>query len=96
MTEYYNSFLKVLVTYQYELNKYISTTIRSVNDDSSIIVSLTVLAVAFLYGLVHAVGPGHGKALVAFYFTSNKSDYKNFWNIGSSFELSLFQKVFKK
>ena len=82
MIEYYNSFLKMLVEYQYELNKYISTTIRSVNDDSSITVSLAVLGIAFLYGVVHAAGPGHGKALVAFYFTSNKSDYKRAFKMG--------------
>lgn len=82
MTEYYNSFLKLLVEYQYELNKYISTTIRSINDESSITISLTVLAIAFIYGLVHAAGPGHGKALVAFYFTSNKSDYKKAFKMG--------------
>jgi ABC-type nickel/cobalt efflux system permease component RcnA len=82
MTEYYNSFLKLLVEYQYILNKEISSTIRSVNDESSITVSLTVLAIAFIYGLVHAAGPGHGKALVAFYFTSNKSNYKKAFKMG--------------
>jgi ABC-type nickel/cobalt efflux system permease component RcnA len=82
MAEYYNSFLKILVEYQYELNRYISSTIRSINDDSSITLSLTVLGIAFIYGLVHAAGPGHGKALVAFYFTSNKSDYKKAFKMG--------------
>ncbi|MEA1920192.1 MAG: high frequency lysogenization protein HflD [Campylobacterota bacterium] len=37
---------------------------------------------AFLYGLVHAIGPGHGKALVALYFTSNKSDYSKAFKMG--------------
>lgn len=80
--ELYNTFLKTLVEYQFELNRYISTTIRSINDENSITVSLTVLAIAFLYGLVHAAGPGHGKALVAFYFTSNKADYKKAFKMG--------------
>lgn len=87
--EFYNTFLKTLVEYQYELNRYISTTIRSINDENSITVSLTVLAIAFLYGLVHAAGPGHGKALVAFYFTSSgKTDYKKAFKMG--YMISIF------
>jgi ABC-type nickel/cobalt efflux system permease component RcnA len=43
---------------------------------------LSILAIAFLYGLIHAAGPGHGKALVAFYFTSNKGDYKKAFKMG--------------
>lgn len=80
--EFYNQFYKQLVDWQYELNSYISGTIRSINDENSISVSLLVLAIAFLYGVVHAAGPGHGKALVAFYFTSNKSDYKKAFKMG--------------
>ncbi len=80
--EVYNKFLHTLVGWQYELNSYISTTIRSLNDESSLGTSLLILGVAFLYGLIHAVGPGHGKALVALYFTSNKSDYKKAFKMG--------------
>ncbi len=82
MSELYSNFLKQIVLYQYELNRYISTTIRSINDENNISVSLLVLGIAFVYGLVHAAGPGHGKALVAFYFTSNKSDYKKAFKMG--------------
>jgi nickel/cobalt exporter len=82
MIEFYNQILKQLVLLQYQLNSYISITIRSLNDDNSLSISLLILSIAFLYGLVHAAGPGHGKALVAFYFTSNKSDYKKAFKIG--------------
>ena len=79
---YYNQALQQLVMWQYSLNSYISSTIRSINDDTSLTSSLLVLAIAFLYGLIHAAGPGHGKALVAFYFTSNKSNYKKAFKMG--------------
>ncbi len=84
MMEYYNHFLKQLVMTQYQLNSYISTTIRSLNDDFSYTTALLVLGIAFLYGLIHAAGPGHGKALVALYFTSNnsKNNYKEAFKIG--------------
>ena len=82
LVEIYNSFLHVIVEYQYEFNKLISSSLKSINDQSSITLSLSVLAIAFVYGLVHAAGPGHGKALVAFYFTSNKNDYKKALQVG--------------
>ena len=81
--EFYSQFIKQLVLWQYQLNSYISTTIRSINDENNISVSLVVIGIAFLYGLIHAAGPGHGKALVAFYFTSNKkNDYKSAFKMG--------------
>ncbi len=80
--EIYNKFLHYLSSLQYELNSYISTTIRSLNEDGSFTTALLILGVAFVYGLIHAAGPGHGKALVALYFTSNKSDYKKAFKMG--------------
>lgn len=80
--EFYHQFLHTIVGWQYQLNSYISTTIRSLNDESSVSTSLLILAIAFIYGLVHAIGPGHGKAIVALYFTSNKSDYKKAFKMG--------------
>jgi len=63
--------------WQYSLNKYITSSIKHVNDDSSVFVFLTVLGIAFLYGLIHAAGPGHGKAIVGFYFTGDTKN-KNY------------------
>lgn len=34
-----------------------------------------LLGVSFLYGIIHALGPGHGKSLAFAYFSSNKSSY---------------------
>ena len=80
--EYFALALQKIVALQYELNHYISTTIRSLNDENSLSTSLLILGIAFTYGLVHALGPGHGKALVALYFTSNKSSYKKAFKMG--------------
>jgi len=80
--QYYAQFLQTLVQWQYKLNALISTNIRAINDDTGLTSSLVVLGIAFLYGLIHAIGPGHGKALVALYFTSNKSDYNKAFKMG--------------
>lgn len=81
--EIYNQFLKQLVLWQYEINKFISSSIRQIDDTNTVTASLIVISIAFLYGVVHAAGPGHGKALVSFYFINNKEqNYKNAFKIG--------------
>lgn len=88
----YNEFIRQITVYQYELNRYIASTIRSIDDQSSITIYLTVLGIAFLYGVIHAAGPGHGKALVAFYFTSNKqNNYKKAFKMG--YLISIFHAI---
>lgn len=89
--QFYQDLIKQLTLWQYELNRYISTTIRSVDDENNLTASLLVIAVAFLYGLIHAAGPGHGKALVGFYFISNKSDYKKAFKMG--YLISIFHAI---
>ncbi|RXJ88753.1 sodium:proton antiporter [Arcobacter sp. CECT 8983] len=36
---------------------------------------LMLLVVSFVYGVIHALGPGHGKSLAFSYFMANKSSY---------------------
>ncbi|WP_258238833.1 nickel/cobalt transporter [Arcobacter sp. CECT 8985] len=41
----------------------------------------TLLFVSFLYGVIHALGPGHGKTLAFSYFSTKKSSYKKAFGI---------------
>ena len=36
---------------------------------------ILLLMVSFIYGVIHSIGPGHGKALAFSYFSSQKSSY---------------------
>ena len=77
----YNEFFNQLVNWQYYLNSTISSYIRSVNENG-LSAAIVVLVISFIYGLVHAAGPGHGKALVSFYFLSRGGSYRKAIKLG--------------
>ena len=66
--------------------KYLSQTLQSITDDikkllndvntsNSIISYLWLLLFSFLYGVLHAIGPGHGKSLISSYFLKDNSSH---------------------
>ncbi len=48
---------------------------ESIKDEKNPLTYISLLLFAYLYGLIHALGPGHGKTLVASYFISNERSY---------------------
>ena len=57
----------MIISWQQEINLFITDSFDKLDaGDSSMY--LYILAVAFIYGLVHALGPGHGKMVIASYF----------------------------
>ncbi len=55
------------------LNKNMTELFNDMKKNKSKKAFLLVLLVAFLYGVLHAAGPGHGKIIIASYFISKKS-----------------------
>ena len=82
MSDLFNLFLKKFIELQQELNAAISSTFREIGDGNSLIPILTILGIAFIYGVVHALGPGHGKLLVSSYFLRNNRSYKEAFKMG--------------
>ena len=67
MSEVYDPFLNTIIAWQQEINLFITDSFDKLDGgDNSMY--LYILAVAFIYGLVHALGPGHGKMVIASYF----------------------------
>jgi nickel/cobalt exporter len=68
---YLGGFVQRLAREQSKINERISHEIRTVRDTGSIPSLFAILSIAFLWGVLHAAGPGHGKSLVAAYLVSN-------------------------
>ncbi len=81
MIELYEKLLQYITYWQYELNMIVSSNIRRANE-GFLESTLTILGIAFLYGVIHAIGPGHGKALVGLYFLKTGGSYLRAFKMG--------------
>jgi nickel/cobalt exporter len=59
---------------QAEFYRLFSGTIRAAKNDGS--AAYTLLSISFLYGIFHAAGPGHGKAVISSYLVANDETWK--------------------
>jgi len=76
-----------LLARQSEFYREISAAIRSAKSDGSAV--WTLLAVSFAYGIFHAAGPGHGKAVISSYLVANQETARR--GIALSFVSALLQ-----
>ena len=76
-----------LLARQSEFYREISAAIRSAKSDGSAV--WTLLAVSFAYGIFHAAGPGHGKAVISSYLVANQETARR--GIALSFISALLQ-----
>ncbi len=65
-------FIEILRHFDNSLN----TLIRDLSTSFNIISFAILVLISFLYGLIHSLGPGHGKSLVAAYFLKEKQPLK--------------------
>jgi nickel/cobalt exporter len=59
---------RALLAFQRESNRLIAEHMKAIRDGNTMAPLLIGLVLAFAYGVVHALGPGHGKVVVATYF----------------------------
>jgi nickel/cobalt exporter len=57
---------------QQTLQRSLATSVKGLKTDNPIGGALTLVGLSFLYGILHAVGPGHGKAIISSYVVANE------------------------
>jgi nickel/cobalt transporter (NicO) family protein len=72
---------------QAEFYRALSVSIRAAKADGS--AAWTLFAIAFVYGVFHAAGPGHGKAVISSYLVANEETWKR--GVVLSFASALLQ-----
>ncbi len=78
-----------LLARQSEFYREMSSAIRAAKSDGSAV--WTLLAVSFAYGIFHAAGPGHGKAVISSYLIANQETARR--GIVLSFASALMQSL---
>ena len=67
-------FVKIII-WQHKLKEKMSSLVRQAESTGSIKPLLLLIMAAFAYGIIHAVGPGHGKAIALSYVLSQRPSY---------------------
>ncbi|HEY7990015.1 MAG TPA: hypothetical protein VID77_01385 [Stellaceae bacterium] len=73
---------------QHRLNEAIADAFHDTESGGSRGALALVMALAFLYGAIHAVGPGHGKSVVASYFVAHRAHWTGGVLMGSLISLT--------
>jgi ABC-type nickel/cobalt efflux system permease component RcnA len=62
-----------IARFQRDVTREMSSRLRAIRDGETPLALLVGIGLAFLYGVVHAAGPGHGKAVVIGYFLTRQA-----------------------
>jgi ABC-type nickel/cobalt efflux system permease component RcnA len=89
VTEHAGGLIGWLLTKQSEFYREMSSTIRAAKSDGSAVWGL--LAISFAYGIFHAAGPGHGKAVISSYLVANQETARR--GIALSFVSAMLQSL---
>jgi nickel/cobalt exporter len=89
VTEHAGGLVGWLLAKQSEFYREMSSTIRAAKSDGSAVWGL--LAISFAYGIFHAAGPGHGKAVISSYLVANQETARR--GIALSFVSAMLQSM---
>ncbi len=78
-------FLRPLIRYQKNLSQFLTELLRKIKERFSVTHVLILFVIAFFYGIIHALGPGHAKLIIGSYMLSNKHRVQDSFLAGSIF-----------
>ena len=82
------SVFRQVAMWQREINSYLAGQLRETSRQGGMAAALTVIFASFVYGVLHAAGPGHGKLVVASYFTARDAPLRTGILMGSVIALT--------
>ena len=82
------SVFRQVANWQREINSYLARQLRETGRQGGMTAALTVIFASFVYGVLHAAGPGHGKLVVASYFTARDAPLRTGILMGSVIALT--------
>ncbi|WCN11696.1 nickel transporter [Marinomonas mediterranea] len=72
----YQDFTQWIMTYQREFHRSLVSAVRGLSKGENMALLWSLVSVSFGYGVFHAAGPGHGKAVIASYMLASKAPLK--------------------
>lgn len=82
------SIFKQLASWQKELNSQLHTYLKQSKDEGFNARILLIWAIALLFGILHALGPGHGKTVAVAYFMKEQAHWSKALQLGGSVALT--------
>lgn len=65
-------FMNWVIQTQQKLHKQLADSVKRLKDGNVLAATLALAGLSFVYGVLHAVGPGHGKAIISSYVIANE------------------------
>lgn len=78
-----------LTAWQARINRQLASAVRDIHTGNPLMATLVLAAMSFAYGVLHAAGPGHGKAVISSYVLANERTMRR--GIALSFLAALIQ-----
>ncbi|MEG6507894.1 nickel transporter [Methyloligella sp. 2.7D] len=68
----FGSFISWVTEVQQRWQRDLALSVKHLKDGNPLFAALTLAGLSFAYGVVHALGPGHGKTIITAYVTANE------------------------
>jgi len=87
----YQDFIQWILSKQATFHRELVTLVRSISKEGSAVLLWGLITTSFFYGVFHAAGPGHGKAVISAYMLASKAPLRR--GIGLAFLCAGIQAV---
>jgi ABC-type nickel/cobalt efflux system permease component RcnA len=68
----FGGFMNWVMQMQASLHRELAAKVKGLKDGNALAAALALAGLSFIYGVLHAVGPGHGKAVISSYVVANE------------------------